>query len=295
MGSISLLQIIINRMVQSNQESCCALEDYIKTFDICNFPGEEVTEASLRIKAIAHSIGKDNLPKDIIFCVLEGFSLASTPGFQSLCHCRESMLSTSAMTNSSRNTSLYSQLVDVLHDLELKFIDLHSGRRCLGVGHGNAGSKLVFHTHCDDYIKFTPDDPTEEYSIYKAVMETAAVHFNEWVKDKTCHHCNKIGHIRGEKCPKYISDVFAGRMPLPKKKQSSSKTTHSTSFTPRHSRDYRSTNRTAPHTKQAMTTTIAAEPSDSDYLTSSSSTTDHQETPSGTHSAFLDALGCPKE
>ncbi len=33
-GSISLLRMIINRMVKNNQESGCAMEEFIKNFDI---------------------------------------------------------------------------------------------------------------------------------------------------------------------------------------------------------------------------------------------------------------------
>ena len=81
-GSITLLRVIINRIVQSNQESRRAMEEYIKTFDIRRFPGEDVTKACLRIKAIAQSIGTHQLPADIIHRVLEGFAHASTPAFQ---------------------------------------------------------------------------------------------------------------------------------------------------------------------------------------------------------------------
>jgi hypothetical protein len=288
-GSISLLRIIINRMVQSNQELQRAMEDYIKTFDIRAFPGEDVSEASLRLKAIARSLGKDNLPTDIIHRVLEGFSLASTPGFQSLCHYKESMLSTGFMSTNMRHASLYTQLVDVLHNLELKFIDLRSGRHWLGIGHGTATTKSAFNATEDDD---STDDDTDDYAIYKVAVGKAALPFDEWVKDKTCHHCNKLGHIRGEQCPKYVSDVFAGWVPPPKKRSTkpfskpcrfphTSHTTNRTRQSPdNHQRSY------------AAADIIASDESMSPPSSTNTATTDAY---AATHSAFLTALGCPKE
>ena len=288
-GSISLLRIIINRMVQSNQESHRAMEDYIKTFDIRNFPGEDVTEASLRLKAIARSLGKDNLPKDIIHRVLEGFSLASTPGFQSLCHYKESMLSTGFMSTNMRHAPLYTQLVDVLHDLELKFIDLRSGRRWLGLGHGTATTKSVFTANDDND---STDDDTDDYATYKIAVGKVALPFDEWVKDKTCHHCNELRHIRGEHCPKYVSDVFAGRVPPPRKRStktfSKPRRFTTTSHTTHQTRQQPDKN----HRSYATTDVIS-----SDEWSSSPSLTNPAtaETAADTHSAFLTALGCPKE
>ncbi len=80
-GSISLLRLIINRIVQNNHESQRAMEEYIKTFDIQNFPGEDVTKASLRIKAVAQSLGTTRLPTDIVHRVLDSFARSSTPTF----------------------------------------------------------------------------------------------------------------------------------------------------------------------------------------------------------------------
>jgi hypothetical protein len=93
-------------MVQNSQKSRRAMEEYIKKFDIRNFPGEDVTEASLHLKAIACSIGKDCLLLDIVHRVLGGNAHASTPSFQSLCHDKESMLSTLLLHTSMPHTTL---------------------------------------------------------------------------------------------------------------------------------------------------------------------------------------------
>lgn len=127
-GSITFLQNIINCIVQSNQESRRAMEEYIKTFDIRCFPGEDVTEACLRIKAITQSIGTHQLLLDIIHRVLEGFlSHASTPAFQNFCHTQESVISSLLVRNCLLTATLYQRLVDVLSDLEVMHTDLRSG------------------------------------------------------------------------------------------------------------------------------------------------------------------------
>ena len=57
-------------MVQNNQESRNAMLEFINTFDIQKFPDENVTTASLHIKAIAQSLGPTKLPTDIVGCIL---------------------------------------------------------------------------------------------------------------------------------------------------------------------------------------------------------------------------------
>jgi hypothetical protein len=290
-GSISLLRIIINRMVQSNQESRRAMEDYIKTFDIRNFPGEDVTEASLRLKAIARSLGKDNLPKDIIHRVLKGFSLASTPGFQvcaitkNPCFRQDSCPPTCNM----QHASLYTQLVNVLHNLELKFIDLCSGCCWLGLGHGTATTKSVFNANEDND---STDDDANDYAIYKVAIGKVALPFDKWVKDKTCHHCNKLGHIRGEHCPKYVSDAFAGWVPPPRKRS-----TKTFSKPCRFTTTFHTMNQTCQppdktHRSYATTDVILSDEWLSSPPLTNPATAD---TAADTHSAFLTAFGCPKE
>ena len=200
-GSITLLRIIINRIVQSNQESRRAMEEYIKNFDIRRFPGEDVTEACLRIKAIAQSIGTHQLPSDIIHRVLEGFAHASTPAFQNFCHTQESVISSSLVRNRMSPATLFQQLVEVLSDLETRYNDLRSGQRWHGYGHGTSAVDSAFvsstSTNCFDHSS----DTNEDYSVYvTTVGRNRALPYDVWVRDKTCHHCGEIGHVR-PRCP----------------------------------------------------------------------------------------------
>jgi hypothetical protein len=50
-GSIMMLRFIIKRMIIRNQEAWDALMEYVKTFDIRDFPGENVPTACLKLKA----------------------------------------------------------------------------------------------------------------------------------------------------------------------------------------------------------------------------------------------------
>ena len=225
-GAISLIRLIINRMVQNNQESHRAMEDYIKSFSIRNYPGEDVTEACLRLKAITRSLGTDKLPTDIIHRILDGFAHASTPAFQNLCYATESMFSSTLLKSSLQREPLNNQLQTVLCDLESKYVDLRSGRKWLAIEHGNAATKSVFINERNVESE-EDDDPFEQYQEYSAFTVSSGkqpIPFHIWVKDKTCHHCNQTGHIR-PMCHKYMKDVQDGKVPPPKGK--------GTSFQPR--------------------------------------------------------------
>jgi hypothetical protein len=58
-GSLTTLCYIIKQLVVKNQEARDALEEYLKTFDIRKFPGENVPLACLCLKAVTTSHGSD--------------------------------------------------------------------------------------------------------------------------------------------------------------------------------------------------------------------------------------------
>jgi hypothetical protein len=53
-GSITTLRYIIKQLVVKNQEARDALEEYLKTFDIRKFLGENVPLACLALKPLPH-------------------------------------------------------------------------------------------------------------------------------------------------------------------------------------------------------------------------------------------------
>ena len=322
-GSITLLRIIINRIVQSNQESRRAMEEYIKTFDIRRFPGEDVTEACLRIKAIAQSIGTHQLPSDIIHRVLEGFAHASTPSFQIFCHTQESVISSSLVRNRLSSATLYQQLVDVLSDLETRYTDLRSGQRWLGHGHGTStiDSAFLASGSSDSYSDDGHDD-TENYAVYlNTVGRNKALPYDVWVRDKTCHHCGEIGHVRPH-CPR--------RDQPPVQRRDNRNKYHNTSRSagnggrsfetktsgPRESSSYiksssrQSSNEKKDYVKKVLTAVMDLV--DSEDVPSCDNNEEQRAEDSGTtntalnvissptiseskYAAFLAALGCPKE
>ena len=199
-GSISLLRLIINRMVKNNQESRRAMEEFIKTFDIQKFPGEDVTKATLRLKAIAQSLGTNRLPSDIVHRVLEGFARASTPAFSNLCHHQKSMISSSLVKANLRQDTLYKTLISVLTDLDIEYNELLSGHRWLGISQHALPSSSVFVANSwvneDD-----TDDEYNNYVVFTARTGRPSLPFHLWVKDKLCRHCHEMGHIQRD-CPK---------------------------------------------------------------------------------------------
>ena len=301
-GAVSLVRIIINRMVQDSQDSRRALEEYIKSFSVRNFPGEDVTMACLRLRAVANALGRDRLPADIVQRVLDGFSHASTPAFQHLCHTQVAMMSSSLIRNAIRREPLYTQLDNVLHDLEVRFMELRSGQNWLGVGHGttNTSAFTAFHdaSSSDSDDDKTAGDDISEYRIYKASSGNKSLPFDEWVRDKTCRHCGEKGHIQGEHCPTYVRDVFAGRIQLPPPRKHSFRGGRHKSRQPSTNRP--STRVDKPYKKFFQAMMSAFEDYEGPNLSSGSTATNDASTTVTSsspqdHSGFLAALGCPKE
>ena len=300
-GAVSLVRIIINRMVQDSQDSRRALEEYIKSFSIRNFPGEDVTMACLRLRAVANALGRDRLPADIVQRVLDGFSQASTPAFQHLCHTQVAMMSSSLIRNAIRSDPLYTRLDNIMHDLEVRFMELRSGQNWLGVGHGTNNSS-VFAAHHDNGSDSDDDDGTEsQYGLYKASLGKKALPFDEWVRDKICRHCGEKGHIQGEHCPTYVRDILAGRIQLPAPKhRAGNRGRPPPHRKPKPTRGLDKSDKSVKRFFQAILDAMSDDDGDDSSPdsappktavpspgASSSSTRDH--------SGFLTALGCPKE
>jgi hypothetical protein len=105
-GSVTTLCCIIKRMVVHNQEAQDALKNYIKTFDITKFPGENVPIACLHLKAAACDLGERNLPTNAVRRVLEGFVKSSTSSFNKFCTSQIALLCGSFYDKLMSNNSL---------------------------------------------------------------------------------------------------------------------------------------------------------------------------------------------
>ncbi len=201
-GGISLLRLIINRIVQSSQESRRAMEEFIRNFDLQKFPGENVTQASLRIKAVAQSLGPSRLPSDIVHRVLEGFARSSTPTFSAFCLYQRSMISSTLVKSNLRQENLYKTLITILSDLEVNYNELLSGQRWFGLSTGGISMpKSTFLAGAEsDPIGSDNDDDYQEFTVLAARAGKPLIPFDIWVKDKVCRNCNEIGHIQ-RNCP----------------------------------------------------------------------------------------------
>lgn len=293
------------------------MEEYIKTFTIRKFSGENVTDACVRIKAIARSLGTNRLPSDIIHRVLEGFAQASTPTFQSFFHYQESMITSSLMKSNMNNFPLYKQLVNILTDLEVKYTDLRSGQRWLGLGNDASVTNSVFTSHFDHTpaIDNDEEDSTDEYIAYIGrVGRSKALPYDVWVRDKTCFKCQGIGHVA-----KYCPNPPAP----PSSTQAAQQTYRTNRSTANHKRDphepnhhhgrsytkpSKQTDEKRSYSKAVLTAALelidicdqkedsAENGIDSDPNPSSPPTNqDTNSSNASKYSTFLAALGCPKE
>jgi hypothetical protein len=171
-GSITTLRCIIKQMVMKNQEAKDALENYIKDFDITQFPGENVPTACLCLKAIARALGNGNLPSNTICKVLEGFGKSSTKSFNDFCSSQIALRRGCSYTNIMKGKSLQSELCNLLDDIETTYLDL--------VG-GNKWDGIIASPVQSSFISNGPHDDGDEREA-RALAAKSNIPWNEWVK-----------------------------------------------------------------------------------------------------------------
>ena len=109
----------------------------------------------------------------------------------------------------------YLHLLKVLKDLEHKLTGLSTKIAWLGVGHEPSSVTAGFSPNPTLTLPDNNSDPAEwfvqsylsTFSTFQAAKVYAAwfgrsLSFDEWVKDKTCHHCGSKGHIKNM-CPMF--------------------------------------------------------------------------------------------
>jgi hypothetical protein len=121
-GSLTTLCYIIKQLVVKNQEARDALKEYLKNFDIRKFSGENVPLACLRLKAVATSLGSNNLPTNVICKLLEGFAKSATVFFNKVCTSKLALRCGSICQKLFKDTSLHTQLVDFSTTLNLSIL-----------------------------------------------------------------------------------------------------------------------------------------------------------------------------
>ena len=179
-----------------NQESRDALVAYITNFAITQFPGENVPMACLRLKAVARALGNEDLPKNTVRKVLDGFAKSSTKSFNDLCSSQIALRRGSLMQSLIKAMPLYSQLLDVLGDLETTYLELIGGQKWEGISARPHESS------------FTAEmDKTKDKKTLQSGMS-----WDAWVKEYAeCDHCGQKGHIRPH-CPKYLAQIESGEI-----------------------------------------------------------------------------------
>jgi hypothetical protein len=89
--------------------------------------------ACLRLKAVATSLGSNNLPTNFICKLLEGFAKSAMVSFNKVCTSQLALRCGSISQKLFKDTSLHTQLINVLNDLESVYLDLVGGKLWAGV------------------------------------------------------------------------------------------------------------------------------------------------------------------
>ncbi len=210
-GAITMLCFIIKCMVIRNQETWDALEEYIETFDIRSFPGENVPTACLKLKAVVTVLG-DRLPSNAVRTIFEGFARASTKSFAPVCDSKIAMQSNSIYASLVAKQTLCSQVTSMLNDLEQKYqqlITAKNGRVLVTL------VRLLLRT-----LLSTLPLNTKEWNKAIQLMSKASLVFQlkNRPKMQIYHHCGKKGHVR-PLCTQYLAEKANGTLPPPGAKQ----------------------------------------------------------------------------
>jgi hypothetical protein len=156
--------------------------------------------ACLPLKAVAISLGSDNLPTNVIRKLIEGFATSAMIFFNEVCTSQLALHCGSIFQNLFKDTSLHTQLFDVLNDLESVYLDLMGGKLWAGVNATPQASSLkAALANGGDAnavmlaaVKHMPADIK-----VRALAAVKTLPWEEWVQlYATCHHCGEKGHIR---------------------------------------------------------------------------------------------------
>jgi hypothetical protein len=109
-----------------------------------------------------------------------------------------------------KDTSLHTQPIDVLNDLESVYLDLVSGKLWAGVNATPQASSfkaaLVNGDDANAGVLATVKHMPADIKVH-ALVAVKTLPWKKWVKlYVTCHHCRGKGHTR-PMCPKYIAAI----------------------------------------------------------------------------------------
>ena len=127
-GSASALWITMDKICISSFETTQTLQNFIHTFRLSSYPGENVHAACLQFKAIFKALrDADDIPPQSATTMLKGFATSSDPDFNTLCDnlaLQEQLTSTKLCQYWTTNDSdlLYDHLKNnILHILEIYY------------------------------------------------------------------------------------------------------------------------------------------------------------------------------
>jgi hypothetical protein len=166
--------------------------------------------ACLCLKAVATSLGSDNLPMNVICKLLEGFAKSATVSFNKVCMSRLALRCGSISQKLFKDTSLHTQLVDILNDLESVYLDLVGSKFWAGVNATPQASSFKAALANEDGANAVVLAAAKHMPADIKVRALAAVKtlpWEQWVKlYATCHHCREKGHIHSM-YPKYLATI----------------------------------------------------------------------------------------
>jgi hypothetical protein len=198
-GGLVLFKLIMDEIHKCTFESKQALIDWLLTFSIKNFNGEDVKVALTRFKAVVLTLGSDS-PSDPCRLLLKGMKQASSEEFQGTCTSQLGMLDT-VMYKDWKRRECPSAVVelDILGDtLTERFTAISEKREWTGVSHKVGAFKAELAQKA-------------EVVSSSSTGRTGRLPFQQWFDSQTC----KVPHCGGKHPTKYHNDLEARERPPP--------------------------------------------------------------------------------
>lgn len=193
-GAVTMAFFMVRNMRLSNQESIDGLQEWVRTFTILKFSGQNVNTACSHVRAVIKTLDSiGEIPANAMRCILDGFAAANTEEFKALCVQLAAADRSSVIRTNVEGMSMRKKIFSVLKDLDQTYRDLKAGHRWRGVSHDGAAYSASLST----------DDA-------QALAARRQLPYDLWVKRAKCHNCGETGHIQKD-CPNKPSNSPADK------------------------------------------------------------------------------------
>ena len=179
-GGLTLFKLLVDKLDSKTFENTKLLQEYLTSFRLDRFPGENVALGSSCFKAASKMLARPDLPTDLIQHYLRGMSACGNEEFRSICSAQLGFLSTPMYEDWVLHTSPdpLVQLDSFAGKLESKYEALKASKAWSGINRPDSSFKAS-----------TTSGPSQTPSSSNARPPDPA--WQRWFDSQTCDVCGK--------------------------------------------------------------------------------------------------------